>query len=116
MNILYHILLVRRVSRPRCVVDERRLWADEEDHILITAGGSAVFDLVLPLLRYHELLRPVRRAAFWLLHHARSVGLHALSEECGGTRRAGAPAATGAQCLGDGRVRTRAGARAAHLR
>ena len=63
--------LVRRVVEAARAVDERRLWADEEDHVLITAGGSAVFDLVLPLLRYHELSRPVRgvlRSGCYITH------------------------------------------------
>lgn len=50
--------LVRRVLEAAQACDARQLFADEE--ILLTAGGSAVFDLVVPLLRAQGLSRPVR--------------------------------------------------------
>lgn len=49
--------LVRRVSDMVQVCDAQHLFAD--DDILVTAGGSAVFDLVLPLLRLQSLSKPV---------------------------------------------------------
>ncbi len=49
--------LVRRVSDVVRVCDAQHLFADND--ILITAGGSAVFDLVLPLLRLQSLSKPV---------------------------------------------------------
>ncbi|NPC57226.1 amino acid deaminase [Caenimonas soli] len=50
--------LVRRVSEAAKVCDRQALFAGEE--ILLTAGGSAVFDLVMPLLRTQGLSKPVR--------------------------------------------------------
>ncbi|NML46156.1 amino acid deaminase [Ramlibacter sp. G-1-2-2] len=50
--------LVRRVLEAAQACDTRGLFADGE--ILLTAGGSAVFDLVVPLLRAQGLSRPVR--------------------------------------------------------
>jgi D-serine dehydratase len=50
--------LVRRVLEAAHACDAERLFAGPE--ILLTAGGSAVFDLVVPLLRAQGLSRPVR--------------------------------------------------------
>lgn len=50
--------LVRRVAEVARDADAQGLFAQEE--ILLTAGGSAVFDLVVPLLRTRGLSRPVR--------------------------------------------------------
>lgn len=50
--------LVRRVLEAAKACDDARLFADPE--ILLTAGGSAVFDLVVPLLRAQGLSKPVR--------------------------------------------------------
>ena len=50
--------LVRRVLDAAKACDDQKLFADEE--ILLTAGGSAVFDLVVPLLRAQNLSKPVR--------------------------------------------------------
>ncbi|WP_313297790.1 amino acid deaminase [Diaphorobacter sp.] len=52
--------LVRRVMDLALACDSLRLWAAQEDHILISAGGSAVFDLVVPLLRMQGLALPLR--------------------------------------------------------
>ena len=49
--------LVRRVSDVVRVCDAQHLFADND--VLLTAGGSAVFDLVLPLLRLQDLSKPV---------------------------------------------------------
>lgn len=49
--------LVRRVTEATRQCDAQGLFADSE--ILLTAGGSAVFDLVVPLLRTQGLSRPV---------------------------------------------------------
>lgn len=49
--------LVRRVTEVARQCDAQGLFADGE--ILLTAGGSAVFDLVVPLLRTKGLSRPV---------------------------------------------------------
>jgi D-serine dehydratase len=50
--------LVRRVLEAARACDQAKLFADQE--ILLTAGGSAVFDLVIPLLRAQGLSKPVR--------------------------------------------------------
>ena len=50
--------LVRRVMETAKACDAQGLFAGEE--ILLTAGGSAVFDLVMPLLRTQGLSKPVR--------------------------------------------------------
>lgn len=50
--------LVRRVTEAVRTCDAERLFAGEE--LLLTAGGSAVFDLVVPLLRVQGLSLPVQ--------------------------------------------------------
>jgi D-serine dehydratase len=50
--------LVRRVMEAAKACDAQGLFAGEE--ILLTAGGSALFDLVMPLLRTQGLSKPVR--------------------------------------------------------
>ena len=50
--------LVRRVRAVVQAIDAENLWADEQ--LLITAGGSAIFDLVIPLLTGYTLSRPVQ--------------------------------------------------------
>ena len=50
--------LVRRVRAVVQAIDAENLWADE--HLLITAGGSAIFDLVIPLLTGYPLSRRVQ--------------------------------------------------------
>ena len=49
--------LLRRVSELVRLCDAEQLFA--EPQVLLTAGGSAVFDLVLPLLRLQDLSKPV---------------------------------------------------------
>lgn len=49
--------LVRRVMEVARTCDAEHLFA--QDRILLTAGGSAVFDLVVPLLQTQGLSRPV---------------------------------------------------------
>jgi D-serine dehydratase len=55
--------LVRRVTEVARACDTEALWAPQEGEgeasVLLTAGGSAVFDLVVPLLRMQGLSRPV---------------------------------------------------------
>ncbi|MEY4100666.1 MAG: hypothetical protein RL300_1837 [Pseudomonadota bacterium] len=61
--------LVRRVSELVQACDREQLFTDGE--LLITAGGSAVFDLVIPLLHLQDLLRPmlgVLRSGCYLTH------------------------------------------------
>lgn len=61
--------LVRRVLSIAQACDREGLLANE--HILLTAGGSAVFDLVLPLLQAQGLSRPVRgilRSGCYITH------------------------------------------------
>jgi D-serine dehydratase len=61
--------LIRRVVEAAKACDARGLFADEE--VLVTAGGSAVFDLVMPLLRTQGLSRPVRgvlRSGCYITH------------------------------------------------
>ncbi|MGB7422850.1 MAG: alanine racemase [Comamonas sp.] len=63
-------LVQRAVSLARAC-DEAALWAAGEAHILLSAGGSAVFDLVLPLLKLQGLSRPVQgilRSGCYLTH------------------------------------------------
>lgn len=50
--------LVRRVIEVVRACDAENLF--QGDELLITAGGSAVFDLVIPLLQWHDLKRPMR--------------------------------------------------------
>ncbi len=50
--------LVQRVTEAARACDAENLFS--EDSILLTAGGSAVFDLVVPLLRTQGLSRPVQ--------------------------------------------------------
>lgn len=50
--------LVRRVRSVVQAIDGEALWQDEQ--LLITAGGSAIFDLVIPLLGAYALSRPVQ--------------------------------------------------------
>mgnify|MGYP001004188377 CR=1 FL=1 len=52
--------LVRRVADIVRWCDAQALWAPEAEQILLTAGGSAVFDLVVPLLQLQGLSRPVQ--------------------------------------------------------
>lgn len=61
--------LVRRVVEAAKACDAHKLFADDE--VLVTAGGSAVFDLVMPLLRMQGLSRPVRgvlRSGCYITH------------------------------------------------
>lgn len=61
--------LVRRVSEAVRQCDAQDLFADTS--ILLTAGGSAVFDLVVPLLRLQGLSRPVQgvlRSGCYITH------------------------------------------------
>lgn len=50
--------LVQRVIEVARACDEQQLLAGDE--LILTAGGSAVFDLVVPLLQLQGLARPVR--------------------------------------------------------
>jgi D-serine dehydratase len=61
--------LVRRVSEVVHACDQHDLFEGTE--LLITAGGSAVFDLVLPMLRLQGLRRPmlgVLRSGCYITH------------------------------------------------
>lgn len=61
--------LVRRVTEVVKACDQQNLF--EGDELLITAGGSAVFDLVIPLLRLQDLQRPmlgVLRSGCYITH------------------------------------------------
>jgi D-serine dehydratase len=61
--------LVRRVLHIAQACDAQQLFAS--DTILLTAGGSAVFDLVLPLLRGSGLSKPVEgvlRSGCYITH------------------------------------------------
>ena len=63
--------LVRRVAEAVRQCDAQGLFADDPDAILLTAGGSAVFDLVVPLLRLQGLSRPMQgvlRSGCYLTH------------------------------------------------
>ena len=61
--------LLRRVNDAVRACDAEHLFDDE--HFLLTAGGSAVFDLVVPMLRTADLSRPVQgvlRSGCYLTH------------------------------------------------
>ncbi|MDB5872417.1 MAG: amino acid deaminase [Ramlibacter sp.] len=61
--------LVRRVVEAAKACDAQGLFAGEE--VLVTAGGSAVFDLVMPLLRMQGLSKAVRgvlRSGCYITH------------------------------------------------
>ncbi len=61
--------LLRRVIEVVRVCDQQKLFAGEE--VLVSAGGSAVFDLVLPLLRLQGLSLPVQgvlRSGCYITH------------------------------------------------
>lgn len=61
--------LVRRVVESIKACDAEKLFATGE--VLVSAGGSAVFDLVIPLLQVQGLSRPVRgvlRSGCYLTH------------------------------------------------
>ena len=75
--------LVRRVRAVVLALDEQALWQDEE--LLITAGGSAIFDLVIPLLTAYPLQRKVLgvlRSGCYLTHdHGRYAQFLRLVEQ-----------------------------------
>ena len=50
--------LVRSVQTLVQQIDEQNLWGNEE--VLLSAGGSAVFDLVIPMLKQRVKSRPVQ--------------------------------------------------------
>jgi len=52
--------LVRRVAEAARACDAQQLWDPQAEAILLSAGGSAVFDLVVPLLQTAGLSRPVQ--------------------------------------------------------
>lgn len=61
--------LVRRVTEVVRACERENLFAGDE--VLVSAGGSAVFDLVLPLLRLQSLSRPllgVLRSGCYITH------------------------------------------------
>lgn len=61
--------LLRRVTEAARQCDQQRLFVGAD--ILITAGGSAVFDLVVPLLRTQGLSKPVQgilRSGCYITH------------------------------------------------
>ena len=75
--------LVRRVRAVVQDIDAQGLWGDEQ--LLLTAGGSAIFDLVIPLLTGYPLRRPVQgvlRSGCYLTHdHGRYAGFLRLVEQ-----------------------------------
>ena len=61
--------LVRRVREVALAIDAEALWQDEQ--VLLSAGGSAIFDLVIPLLTGVPLTRPVQgvlRSGCYITH------------------------------------------------
>ena len=52
--------LVRRVLDVAKACDQQQLWQAGASTVMLTAGGSAVFDLVVPLLQAQGLLLPVQ--------------------------------------------------------
>ncbi len=75
--------LVRRVRTVVQAVDTEDLWGD--DQLLITAGGSAIFDLVIPLLTGYPISRPVQgvlRSGCYVTHdHGRYAQFLRLVEQ-----------------------------------
>ncbi len=75
--------LVRRVRAMVLAIDAEGLWGDGQ--VLITAGGSAIFDLVIPLLTGYPLGRPVQgvlRSGCYVTHdHGRYAGFLRLVEQ-----------------------------------
>ena len=76
-------VLVRRVRSVVQAIDTEGLWGD--DQLLITAGGSAIFDLVIPLLTGYPLSRPVQgvlRSGCYVTHdHGRYANFLRLVEQ-----------------------------------
>lgn len=66
--------LVRRVVEAAQACDAQALWAEGSEPVLLTAGGSAVFDLVVPLLQTQGLhhsgrgVRGVLRSGCYITH------------------------------------------------
>ena len=75
--------LVWRVRSVVQAIDAEGLWGDEQ--LLITAGGSAIFDLVIPLLTGYPLSRPVQgvlRSGCYVTHdHGRYANFLQLVEQ-----------------------------------
>ncbi len=75
--------LVRRVRSVVQAIDAEGLWGDEQ--LLITAGGSAIFDLVIPLLTGYPLSCPVQgvlRSGCYVTHdHGRYANFLQLVEQ-----------------------------------
>lgn len=75
--------LVRRVRSVVQAIDAEGLWGD--DQLLITAGGSAIFDLVIPLLTGYPLSRPIEgvlRSGCYVTHdHGRYAQFLRLVEQ-----------------------------------
>jgi len=75
--------LVRRVRSVVQAIDTEALWGDEQ--LLITAGGSAIFDLVIPLLTGYAMGRPVQgvlRSGCYVTHdHGRYAQFLKLVEQ-----------------------------------
>ncbi len=75
--------LVRRVRSVVQAIDTEALWGD--DQLLITAGGSAIFDLVIPLLTGYAMGRPVQgvlRSGCYVTHdHGRYAQFLKLVEQ-----------------------------------
>ena len=75
--------LVRRVRSVVQAIDTEALWGD--DQLLITAGGSAIFDLVIPLLTGYAIGRPVQgvlRSGCYVTHdHGRYAQFLKLVEQ-----------------------------------
>lgn len=86
--------LVRRVRALVLAIDAEGLWGDGQ--VLITAGGSAIFDLVIPLLTGYPLGRPVQgvlRSGCYVTHdHGRYAGFLRLVEQREGLQASLQPA------------------------
>ncbi len=86
--------LVRRVRAMVLAIDAEGLWGDGQ--VLITAGGSAIFDLVIPLLTGYPIGRPVQgvlRSGCYVTHdHGRYAGFLRLVEQREGLQASLQPA------------------------
>jgi len=86
--------LVRRVRALVVAIDAEGLWGDGQ--VLTTAGGSAIFDLVIPLLTGYPLSRPVQgvlRSGCYVTHdHGRYADFLRLVEQREGLQASLQPA------------------------
>ena len=101
--------LMQRVTEIALQCDREKLF--EADEVIVSAGGSAIFDLVVPALKTGAVAAGGRTAALRLLRHARPrlLSPHGRGGEPAPRLRQGAAGRT--RSLGARAVAARAGAR-----